>query len=131
MTDAHGDFSGQPFYTDRSADGASSGCELCGCPLQKSDLQYELKIEIRPTSGFAAPGTDDDEAAKGAAADRDYLAELDDMLERVDDAVLGDFSELEHDEPMRFCLCHECSRRIRSQPLPRDLVAAQLAFSEN
>jgi hypothetical protein len=61
--------------------------------------------------------------------DRDHLQEIQDILERLEDAEddrIGD----DVYQRLRFDLCPECRRKFMKSPLGRDTATA-LNFSEN
>lgn len=94
-------------------------CDLCKRPLDpEDDLRYVVKMEV-----FAAfdPVEIDD--------DRDNLQEIQDILERMDDAQ---DERIEDDvyQQMRFDLCPDCRKRFVKNPLGRK-QAEKLHFSNN
>lgn len=97
-------------------------CDCCGCELDaKSDLRYVVKIEVY--AAFDPIDADEDEY------DRDHLEELQDILERMDDAEdprIGD----DVYQQRRYDLCPECRKRFLKNPLPREGAKA-FGFSSN
>jgi len=96
-------------------------CDCCKRPLDpRDDLRYVVKMEV-----YAAmePAADEDED------DRDYLLEIQEILQRMEDA---DSEEVGDDvyRAMRFDLCPECRKKFVASPLGR-APAAALGFSEN
>ncbi len=97
-------------------------CDLCKRDLDpQHDLRYVVRIEV-----FAAmePGRDEDD-------DNDHLQEIQDILERLDDAEDDQIGE-EVCQQLRFDLCPECRRKFMKNPLGRENFAAKVAgFSKN
>ncbi len=97
-------------------------CDLCKRDLDpQHDLRYVVKMEV-----FAAmePGRDEDD-------DNDHLQEIQDILERLDDAEDDQIGE-EVCQQLRFDLCPECRRKFMKNPLGRENFAAKVAgFSKN
>jgi hypothetical protein len=96
-------------------------CDLCKRELDPDELRYVVKLEIGAAMDpLAADELDDD---------RDQLLEVQEILERLDDAEdehVGD----EVYQQMRFDLCPKCCRQFRKSPLGRD-VSKQFDFSKN
>jgi hypothetical protein len=95
-------------------------CDLCGKDLDP-EAQTRYVVTIAVTQVFE-PLCEDE-----AEDDRDYLQEIDQILERTD--VHHDSSNEPHQE-MRYDLCCDCRRRFLRNPLGRD-SAKQLDFSQN
>ena len=97
-------------------------CDLCKRDLDSQhDLRYVVKMEI-----FAAmePSADEED-------DNDHLEEIQDILERLDDADDDQIGE-EVCQQLRFDLCPECRRKFMKNPLGRENFAAKVAgFSKN
>jgi hypothetical protein len=96
-------------------------CDLCKRELDpEDDLRYVVKVEV-----YAAfdPTTTDEED------DRDHLQEIQDVLERLEDAE-GDQIGDEVYQQMRFDLCPECRKKFVENPLRRE-TAKVVGFSEN
>src|SRR5262245_42938059 len=93
-------------------------CDLCKRELEADDLRYVVKFEL-----FAAldPAESDE-----LEDDRDHLLEVQDLLEGLDDDRVGDdvYKQAQYD------LCPQCARKVRRNPLGRDL-AKQVEFSSN
>jgi len=63
--------------------------------------------------------------------DRDHLEEIQDVLERMEDA---DDDQIGDDvyQQLRFDLCSECRKKLLQNPLGREIVAAKVVgFSKN
>jgi hypothetical protein len=71
----------------------------------------------------------DPNAADEENDDRDHLQEIQDILERLDDAESDQISD-EVYQQMRFDLCPECRRKFMKNPLGRE-TAKVFGFSEN
>lgn len=100
-------------------------CDLCKRAIDPhAHVRHVVKIEV-----FQALDEEDacgcqDEAA---AADADHLEEMEDVLERLDDAASMLDSET---QSFRFDLCDECRRRFLRNPLGLK-PGKQLDFSNN
>jgi hypothetical protein len=96
-------------------------CDLCKRELEPGeDLRYVVKIEIY--AAFDPVVVDEED-------DRDHLQEIQDYLERLEDADsdrLGD----EVYQRLSFDLCPECHKKFIRHPLGRE-NAKVLDFSEN
>lgn len=97
-------------------------CDRCKKVIHpESDLRYTVKVEIQA----AMEPLDMDELED----DTDHLLELQEILERLDDAD----SELIGDDiyqRQRFDLCSECFSHYKKNPLGQELPV-NLGFSEN
>jgi uncharacterized protein YlaI len=96
-------------------------CDGCGRDLDaKTDLRYVVKLEV-----YAAydPATVEDED------DSDHLEEIQDMLERLEDAADDRLDEAVYQQ-VRFDLCPDCRKRFMKNPLAREAVKA-FGFSAN
>jgi hypothetical protein len=96
-------------------------CDLCKRLIDSDeDVRYVAKIEV-----YAAlePSIDND-----GEDDRDNLQEVQDMLQRMDDAD-GEMVE-EVYQQLRFDLCPECRKKFLKHPLGREAVK-QFDFSQN
>ena len=97
-------------------------CDRCKRPLDPSeDLRYAVTIEVQAVMD----PLDVDEAED----DRDHLLEIQEILERLDDAeseMIGNdiYQKRRHD------LCAECYRKFIKNPLGRE-APAHLGFSQN
>lgn len=97
-------------------------CDLCKRELDPEvDLRYVVKMEV-----YAAI---DPAAADEADDDRDHLQEIQDILERLEDA---DNDRIGDDvyQQLRFDLCTECRKKFVKHPLGREIVKV-FGFSEN
>ncbi|MBX9791786.1 MAG: hypothetical protein K2Y37_22920 [Pirellulales bacterium] len=97
-------------------------CDCCKRELDPEDnVRYVVKMEIaQEVQPLGVDELDDD---------RDYLDEIQDALERLDEDELIDLGSAGA-RTMRFDLCADCAKRFLKNPLGRDL-AKQLNFSEN
>ena len=97
-------------------------CDRCKCAIDaENDLRYIVRLEVRAAMDCGHEGDDE--------GDRDYLLELDEVLERAED----DSSDLVADDiyqQMRFDLCCECYRKFIKRPVGRETVA-NFNFSQN
>jgi hypothetical protein len=84
------------------------------------DARYVVRMEISQV--IDPPGADEPDD------DRDYLEEMQEVLERMGD-TLDDLAAAT-DRQLRFDLCPECARKFIKNPLGRDL-AKTLEFSKN
>ena len=95
-------------------------CDCCKQIIDATnDLRYVVRMEI-----YAAMDVDDD-----ADDDSDHLAEVHEIIERMDDAEsprIGD----EIYQQMRFDLCADCRKKFTENPIVRE-PAKQFNFSEN
>lgn len=97
-------------------------CDRCKRILDpEQDLRYVVKIEIQ--AAMEPQEADEDEE------DRDYLMEIQDILERIDEE---DEIKLAEDiyQKRRFDLCPECYRKFLKNPLGRE-ASSKLGFSQN
>jgi hypothetical protein len=96
-------------------------CDLCKRKLDpRDDLRYVVRIEV--TAAFD-PVTEEDES------DRDHLQEIEDILERLEDADNDDVCDDVYQQ-LRFDLCPQCRRRFANNPLGRE-AAKLFDFSDN
>lgn len=96
-------------------------CDLCGRDLDAhDDLRYVVKMEVYAAFDAACDEEEDD---------RDHLQEVQDILERMDDA---DDQQIGEDvyKQLRFDLCPACRKRFLKSPLGRE-VAKLCNFSQN
>jgi hypothetical protein len=97
-------------------------CDLCKRELDpQDDLRYVVKVEVYAAIGQAAVDADDE--------DRDHLEEIQDILERMEDAS-GDEIGDEVYQQLRFDLCPACRKRFLDNPLGRETAKA-FGFSAN
>ena len=95
-------------------------CDLCQREMASGDLRYVVRVEV--SQAF-------EPAAEEAEDERDYLQEVHDMLETLDDDE--DFEGADEVyRQMRYDLCPSCHKRFVRNPLGRD-VTAPLDFSKN
>jgi hypothetical protein len=97
-------------------------CDMCKRDLDpQQDLRYVLKMEVYAAFDPVAADEDDD--------DRDHLQEIQDILERLEEA---DDDQIGDDvyRRMRFDLCPACRRKFVHNPLGRE-IAKVFGFSEN
>ena len=97
-------------------------CDLCKRPLDpEEDLRYVVKLEVYAA---ADPAVDDD-----PEDDRDYLLEIQEILQRMEDSDSDQIGEDVY-HTARFDLCPECRRKFMDNPLGRP-AATHLDFSQN
>ena len=97
-------------------------CDLCRCNLDpQEDLRYVVKMEVYAVMDSDGSDEDDD--------DRDHLQEIQDILQRMDDAESEQIGDDVY-KRVRFDLCADCRRKFVKDPLARD-VTKQFDFSEN
>jgi hypothetical protein len=97
-------------------------CDRCKRVIDPdSELRYLVRLEIE------AIAENFDELQ--AEDDRDHLLEIDEVLERLDDAEDPNIAP-EVYQRRRYDLCPECARKLISNPLGRDQVA-KMGFSSN
>jgi hypothetical protein len=95
-------------------------CDLCKRLIDSDeDLRYVVKIEV-----YAA--LDPFDAAE--EDDRDNLLEMQEILERMEDAENGSVGSDVY-QSMRFDLCPDCRRRFVKNPLGRE--SKKFNFSKN
>jgi len=96
-------------------------CDCCKQPIDPdSEMRYVVKLEV-----YGAMGLCDDDLDE----DRDHLEELQDILERVEDAeddCLGD----DVYQQLRFDLCSHCRKKFVRNPLA-GAAPQQFDFSKN
>jgi len=92
-------------------------CDLCKRDMSPHDLRYVVQIEI---SQAFEPLNDDE-----IEDDRDYLDEIHDMLETMDDC-----SAEEIFQQIRLDLCPACRQKFAKQPLGGE-TGQEVHFSEN
>ncbi len=97
-------------------------CDMCKRDLDpEEDLRYVVKLEVYAALDPTAADDEDD--------DRDHLQEIQDILERLEDAESDQIGD-EVYQQMRFDLCPECRKRFVKNPLGRE-SAKVFGFSEN
>ena len=96
-------------------------CDCCKRSIDpENELRYVVRLEV-----YASIDPLEEEGSE----DRDHLQELQDILERLDDAEDEQIcDDVYHHR--RFDLCSECRKRYVQNPLAR-LSAQQLDFSQN
>ncbi|MGA2616505.1 MAG: hypothetical protein ABSF26_02780 [Thermoguttaceae bacterium] len=97
-------------------------CDLCKRELDpEQDLRYVVKMEI--SAAFDPAVTDEEQE------DRDHLQEIQEILERLEDAE-GDAVGDDVYQQLHFDLCPECRRKFIRNPLGREMAKA-VGFSKN
>ena len=96
-------------------------CDCCKRVLDPEDLRYVVKMEVYAAFDPSAMDELDD--------DRDHLQEIQEILQRSDDA---NDPQISHDvyEQLRFDLCIECRKKFVKNPLGRE-HPKQFDFSKN
>ena len=96
-------------------------CDICKRDLDPDqDLRYVVKMEV--FAAFDPAAADDDD-------DRDHLQEIQDILERMEDAESDQIGE-DVFQQLRFDLCPECRKKFLRDPLGRGIAKA-FGFSAN
>ena len=96
-------------------------CDLCKRDLDsEEDLRYVVKVEIYAAYDLMAIEEDDD---------RDHLQEIQDILERLEDAESDQIGDDVYQQ-MRFDFCPACRKKFLKNPLGRE-IAHVFGFSEN
>jgi hypothetical protein len=99
-------------------------CDRCRRLIEaEEEVRYVVRLEIQAAMDPLC--TEEGEEP----ADRDHLMEINDILERMEDAE----SELVGEDvyqKRRFDLCPECYRKFAKNPLGQE-TAASLGFSQN
>ena len=96
--------------------------DVCRCHLDpQEDLRYVVKMEVYAVMDSGDSDEDDN--------DRDHLQEIQDILQRMDDAESEQIGDDVY-QRIRFDLCADCRRRFVKNPLARE-VAKQFNFSDN
>ena len=97
-------------------------CDLCRRELDpEEDLRYVVKLEVYAAFDPASSNEDDD--------DRDHLQEIQDILERLEDAESEQIGDDVYQQ-FRFDLCPQCRKKFIKNPLGREPAKA-FGFSEN
>ena len=97
-------------------------CDLCGRDLDpEEDLRYVVKLEVY--AAFDPVAADEEED------DRNHLQEIQDILERLEDAESDQIGDDVYQQ-MRFDLCPVCRKKFLKNPLGRE-IAHVFGFSEN
>ncbi len=96
-------------------------CDMCRRDIDpEEDLRYVVKIETYAAFDPLAMEEDDD---------RDHLQEIQDILERLEDAESDEIGDDVYQQ-LRFDLCPDCRKKFLKNPLGRESAKA-LNFSEN
>ncbi len=96
-------------------------CDRCKRFLEPdNELRYVLKIDVQAAMDPVEVDELDD--------DRDHLVEIQEILERLDDADCDSISE-EIYQKRRYDLCPECYRKFIQNPV--GIERAPLGFSQN
>lgn len=97
-------------------------CDCCKRIIDPADdVRYVVKMEVYATMDPAADGDADDE--------RDHLEEIQQILERLEDAADDALGEDVY-QTLRYDLCPECRRKFLKNPLGREPMK-QFDFSQN
>jgi len=96
-------------------------CDCCKRIIDAEvDMRYVVRMEVYAAMESVDAGDDDD---------RDHLSEIQDILERMEDAESDRIGD-EVYQQLRFDLCTDCRKRFLNNPIVRE-PAKQLNFSEN
>lgn len=96
-------------------------CDRCKRSLDADELRYSIRIETQAIiESHEADELDDD---------RDHLAEIHEILERLDEDG-SDLTDASIYQKRRHDLCPECFRKYIKNPLGADLPV-HLGFSQN
>jgi hypothetical protein len=96
-------------------------CDCCKRTLDSEDLRYVVKMEVYAAIDPASMDDMDD--------DRDHLQEIQEILQRCNDAVDPQIGSDVY-EQLRFDLCPECRKKFLKNPLGRE-HSKQFDFSKN
>jgi hypothetical protein len=96
-------------------------CDCCKRVLDPDDLRYVVKMEVYAAFDPSAMDELDD--------DRDHLQEIQEILQRCEDASDPQIGNDVY-EQLRFDLCTECRKKFIKNPLGRE-PAKQFDFSKN
>ena len=84
-------------------------CDLCKREIEpEQDVRYVVKMEVYAALDPSLDETDDD---------RDGLAEVQEMLARMEEADGEELAEDDVYQQLRFDLCPECRKRFLKHPL--------------
>lgn len=108
-------------------------CDRCKRELEPSELRYAVKLEVQAVLEPVACAEVED--------DRDYLGELNDLIECEDlgDDLGGDFDDefdaaeatlQQENSAHHFDLCPRCAKALRRNPLGRE-TPLRFGFSQN
>ena len=105
-------------------------CDRCKRELEPSELRYAVKLEMQAVLEPVACAEIED--------DRDYLGELNDLIECED--LLGEDFDDEFNAPEaslpqensshHYDLCPSCAKALRRNPLSREMPM-RFGFSQN
>jgi DNA-directed RNA polymerase subunit RPC12/RpoP len=96
-------------------------CDRCRRSIEPDEeLRYSVSIKIEVTIDSSEFESEDE---------RDHLVELNEILDRLDEAERDEISQSAY-QRRRFDLCSDCHREYLKNPLALD-AAAKLGFSEN
>jgi hypothetical protein len=97
-------------------------CDLCKRLIDtEQDVRYVVKMEVYAALDPSLDETDDE---------RDGLAEVQDMLQRMEETGTEGVEEEEVYQQLKFDLCPECRKKFLKHPLGREAVK-QFDFSQN
>jgi hypothetical protein len=96
-------------------------CDCCKRALDPEDLRYVVKMEV-----YAAF---DPSALDEADDDRDHLQEIQEILQRSEEAA-DECVGSDVYEQLRFDLCTDCRKKFLKNPLARE-ATKQFDFSKN
>ena len=97
-------------------------CDLCKRDLDpEEDLRYVVKVEVYAAFDPTVTAEEDD--------DRDHLQEIQDILQRLEDAENDQIGDDVYQQ-LRFDLCPECRRKFVKNPLGHETVRV-FGFSKN
>ena len=96
-------------------------CDCCKRVLDPEALRYVVKMEVY--AALDASAVDDDED------DRDHLHEIQDILQRSEDAADDQIGSDVY-EALRFDMCPECRKKFLKNPLGRE-HSPKFNFSKN
>jgi hypothetical protein len=96
-------------------------CDCCKRSLSNDDLRYVVRMEVYAAFEQNPFAEVDNE--------RDNLQEIQDILQRADDADDDAVAPEVYDQ-MRFDLCSDCRKKFVKHPLGRELVDL-VEFSKN
>jgi hypothetical protein len=103
-------------------------CDSCQRVLESDEERYVLRLQACDSEVCDGPGGADDTRGK-MDSDRDYLDEIDDLLERGGDLECAPPDD--NPQPLvEYHLCDACHERFLRDPLGRR-KSPQLDFSKN
>lgn len=96
-------------------------CDRCKRALEADEIRYLVRVEVTtPLEPLDQEELDDD---------RDHLAEIHEILERLSDDEVETLSE-DVGRLLRYDLCRDCYKKFIQFPVGRE-AAEQFGFSEN